>query len=190
MRKGAIVPPVLALVAALALGACGGSNHASAPGSTTVQQLSSSSWEKAGPLPSESAKMVCQKEAQTDIAGSLTVAATRVTTPTWVEAEHLYSCTYVYPQGKVTLSVKDMSSEQETTAYFDGIEQKYGVSDQLIGLGQGAEVLKNGDAVVRKDYKVLFVDVHAIPENFTSLMKRSDVSTGIAVAIMGCWSGS
>ena len=75
----------------------------------------------------------------------------------------MYSCTYVYPKGKITLSVKELSSEDETTAYFDSIKQKYGLTQQLNGLGQGAWILKNNDVVVRKDYKVLLVDVHAIP---------------------------
>ncbi|MGO9875298.1 MAG: hypothetical protein ACLPVY_16010 [Acidimicrobiia bacterium] len=194
MRRYTVV--ALALAGVLALGACssGGSGKAAtttapATSATGVDQLSSSSWEVAKPTPSTSAQMVCQKEAREEIASSLGVTETRVTTPTWDVAEHLYSCTYVYPTGTITLSVKELSNEAETTAYFDSIEHKYGTTQPLIGLGQGAEILQNSDVVVRKDYKVLLVDVQDLPANFIPLMGRSDVATNIAAVIMGCWSG-
>jgi hypothetical protein len=190
MRRHTIVP--FALAAVVALGACsggGGGNAATTTPTAPVQQLSSSTWEVAEPTPSTSAQMVCQKEAREEIASSLGVTETRVTTPRWDVADHLYSCTYVYPRGTITLSVKEMSNEAETTAYFDGIEQKYGTVQPLDGLGQGAEILQNNDVVVRKDYKVLLVDVQDVPANFIPLMGRSDIATNIASVIMGCWSG-
>jgi hypothetical protein len=193
MPKPRIV--AFALAACVALGACG--TNSAAPKAlttttpdTTVAQLSSSTWETAKPTPSRSAQMVCQAEAQNEIASSLGVTATRVTHPTWDKADHVYSCTYVYPKANITLSVKEMSSEQETTAYFDSIEHLYGKVQDLIGLGQGAAILKNNDVVVRKDYKVLLVDVHDVPAAFIALMSRSDIATNISAVIMGCWSGS
>ena len=86
--------------------------------------------------------MICQKEARADIATNLGIAATRVTKPTWDRAQHLYACTYVYPNGKIAVSVKEMSSATETTAYFNSIVKKYGTTQPLIGLGQGAWVLQ------------------------------------------------
>ena len=192
MRRAVIIS--LAVVAAVALAGCGSSgNHAGStttPSTTTVNQLSSPLWDKAKPTPSKSAKMVCQKEASAEIAASIGVKETRVTTPTWDKAQHLYSCTYVYPKGKITLVVKEMSTQAETTAYFDSVKQKYGITQELKGLGQGAWVLKNNDVVVRKDYKVLLVDVHAIPANFAPSMTRSDVAVNTGVAILGCWTGA
>jgi hypothetical protein len=41
-----------------------------------------------------------------------------------------------------------------------------------------------------KDYKVLLVDVHGIPQNFVPAMTRSDVATNVATAIMSCWAGA
>jgi hypothetical protein len=192
MRKYALV--ALALVAAVVLAGCGSSGSTAGsnttPPTTTVNQLSSPLWEKAKPMPSKSARMICQKEARAEIAASVGVKETSVTAGTWVKPQHLYSCTYVYSKGKITLSVKEMSSEAETTAYFDSVKNKYGLTQQLQGLGQGAWILKNNDVVVRKDYKVLLVDVHAIPANFAPSMTRSDVAVNIAVAIMGCWTGA
>jgi hypothetical protein len=192
MRKYVLV--ALALVAAMVLAGCGSSGSSAGsdttPPTTAVNQLSSPLWEKAKPTPSKSAKLVCSAEARQDIAASVGVKETSVTTPTWDKAQHLYSCTYVYPKGKISLSVKEMSSQAETTAYFDSVKQKYGLTQELNGLGQGAWILKNNDVVVRKDYKVLLVDVHAIPANFAPAMTRSDVAVNVAVAIMGCWTGA
>jgi len=190
MRRLPIV--LVFLVAVTALGACGGSSSStSSHGNTTAPELfSSKSYEKAKPNPSISAKMICQKEARADIASGVGIAATRVTQPTWNRAQHLYACNYVYPNGKIALSVKEMSSASETTAYFNGIIKKYGTIQPLIGLGQGAWVLKNSDVVVRKDYKVLLVDVTGIPKHFQPLITSSDAAINVAVAIMGCWSGA
>jgi hypothetical protein len=189
MRRSATAALALAL-ATVVLGACGSSAKTSAPSSTTPTELfSSPSYEKAKPTPSASARMVCEKEGQVEIAAALGVKG-RVATPTWNKQQHLYSCTYAYPNGKIVLSVKEMSSADETTAYFNSITKKFGTGNQLIGLGQGAWVLKNSDAVVRKDYKVLLVNVAGIPARFSPLLRRSDASTSIAAVIMGCWKGN
>jgi len=192
MRKSLVVS--LAFVAVASLAACGSSAgkavSTTTPPITSANQLSSPLWDKAGPTPSKSAKMVCQKEARDDIAANLGIKQTSVTNPTWVKAQHLYSCTYVYPKGKITLHVKELSSEKETTAYFESVKKKYGLTQQLNGLGQGAWILKNNDVVARKDYKVLLVDVTKIPANFAPAMTRSDVALNVGVAIMGCWTGA
>ena len=146
---------------------------------------------KAGPTPSVSAKMVCEAEARRDIAATLGVKATRVTKPTWVVKDHLYSCTYVYPRGQVVLFVKEFSDEQATTAYYDSVLKHFGTIQPLKGLGQGAWTLKNKDIVARKDYKVLLVDVRGIAPPFgPSRMTRTDVALNVAAAIMSCWSGA
>jgi hypothetical protein len=182
----------LTLAAVVALAGCGSSGARSGGGSTattTPQLFSSKTYEKAKPDPSISAKMICQKEARADIATNLGIAATRVTKPTWNRAQHLYACTYVYPNGKIAVSVKEMSSATETTAYFNSIVKRYGTTQPLIGLGQGAWVLRNNDVLVRKDYKVLLVNVQGLPKQFRPIMRSSDAAINVAVAIMGCWSG-
>ncbi len=183
---------LIVFAALLALGACGAGSTKTdtAPGVTDTQPFSSPAYETAKSTPSTSAKMICEQEAQREIAASLGISPTRVTTPTWTKDQHLYSCVYVYPKGKIVLSVKEMSSAAETTAYFDSTIKRYGKTQPLIGLGQGAWILKNNDVLARKDYKVLLVDVTGIPTSFIPLMNRSDVATNIAVTILGCWSGS
>jgi hypothetical protein len=178
------------LAALFALGACGSSSPPKAApktstGATTV------TYEPAGANPSKSAKMVCTQEAQNDMADALGMPATRVTAPTW--KDHIYSCTYVYPKGSFVLSVKELVSDKTTTDFFNAYKKKLGVQDNLFGLGQGAFVAKNDDVVVRKDYKVLLIDVKNVPKGtgtFVPAMVRPDVATNIASVIMSCWVGA
>src|ERR1700689_1160759 len=95
-----------------ALAGCGGGSSSSASSTADTQPLSAH-LERAGPNPSISAKMVCSKEVRDEIAASLGIREERVSTPTW--RGHLYSCTYVYPKGSITLSVKELVSAQTTT---------------------------------------------------------------------------
>jgi hypothetical protein len=183
MRLRVIVPTVLAI--GLALAGCGGS---SSPKANPATQPSSNSYKPAGANPSVSAKMICEKEAINDIASTLGVHTKKVTTPTWTD--HTYACTYVYPKGSFTMSVKELVDTKTTTDYFNSLKSSLGAKQKLIGLGQGAFIAKNDDVVVRKDYKVLHVDVQKVPANFVPAMKRADVAENIAVVIMGCWSGA
>jgi hypothetical protein len=188
MRLRVILPVALALL--FALGACGSSGPKAGPKTTTG--ATSVTYEPAGLNPSTSAKMVCTKEAQNDMADALGMPATRVTPPTW--KDHIYSCTYVYPKGSFVLSVKELVSEKTTTDFFNAYKQKLGVKENLFGFaGQGAFIAKNDDVVVRKDYKVLLVDVKNVPKGtgtFVPSMVRPDVATNIASVIMNCWPGA
>jgi hypothetical protein len=145
----------------------------------------------ATPNPSVSAKMVCEAEVQAEIASSLGEQPTQVTTPTWVQADHLYSCRYVYPEGSFALSVKEMSSTAETTAYYNGLGTQFGRRPDRIALGQGAFLTTNGSLVVRKNWKVMFVDVSQVPAQFGQPPQApSDVALSIAAVIMTCWKGA
>jgi hypothetical protein len=138
----------ITVLAALTVAACGSGSPKASPPTTNALKLSSPSYEKAKPSPSTSAKMVCEAEVRGDIAKSLGAPATKVTKSTW--KDHLYSCTYVYPNGSFVLSVKELSSEKQTTDFFNGQKQKLGFEDELHGLGQGGFAAKNDDVVVRK----------------------------------------
>jgi hypothetical protein len=131
--------------------------------------------------------MVCAAEAQRDIAAPLGVTAA-VTTPTW--ANHLYTCKYAYPGGSFTLSVKELSSKQETDAYYAALGQQLGDTGTVNGLGQGAFTTRNGSIVARKDWKVLLVDISGLPPQFgVPPTSAADVAATIADVIMACWRG-
>ena len=167
-------------VAALTLAAC--SSSSSTPSARTSATIS----KPAGKNPSISAKMVCAPEAQAEMAQSLGVQPVQVTAPTWVD--HLYSCRYVYPDGSFALSVKELSSTAETTAYYDGLGAQLGRRPDRIALGQGAFLTTNGSLVVRKNYKVMLVDASQLPAQFGQPPQApSDVALSVAAIIMTCW---
>jgi hypothetical protein len=141
----------------------------------------------AGRQPSTISKMVCAPEAQREIAGALGVKAT-VATPTWVA--HRYSCRYVYPDGALELSVQELSSWDQTYAYFHSLAAGLGDTAPLANLGQGAFTTRNGSVVVRKDWKVLLVDISALPSQFgVPPTSAADVAQTVADVILGCWAG-
>ena len=178
------------LAALFVLGACGSSSKP-AGGESTTTGASTVTYEPAGVNPSVSAKMVCEPEVSVDLSETLGVKATRITKPTW--NDHRYSCTYVYPKGSFVLTVKELVDEKSTTAFFNAQRKKLGIKDELYGLGQGAFVANNDDLVVRKDYKVLVVDVQKLPKGtgaFVPAMSRSDIATNISSVIMSCWVGA
>jgi hypothetical protein len=141
----------------------------------------------AGPHPSEIAKMVCKDEAHSEIAEALGETAT-VSEPTW--QDHLYSCRYGYPAGSFVLAVKELSSWAQTYAYFRMLGTELGTTRDLQGLGQAAFQTTDGSVVVRKDWKVLWVDSSGLPAQFgVPPTSSGDVAVTVADLILGCWAG-
>ncbi len=180
---------------ALLLGACGGSSKSSsgtgsdgtAAGTTgTTVHVA----KEASSQPSVSAQMICQDEAIKDIQQEIGIAA-KVSKPTWDVNTHTYSCDYVYPQGTMTLSVREFDNADETTAYYNQRANELGGKDQDVTIGQGAYTTKNGDTVVRKDFKVLTVDTTKLPANFGNPPDtRGNDAINVAATIMSCWTGA
>ena len=174
--------PLLLLACGLAIAGCASSKTISE--ATTVAPAG----HPPGAEPSASSKMICSDEAQKDIAASLGVKAT-VSTPTWVD--DVYACKYVYPTGTITLSVKELTNEAATTAAYKSSATQLGRRPEVVTFGQGAFITTNGSVIVRKDFKVLDVDVSKIPEKFGSPPQdRSNVALSIAATVMSCWTGA
>jgi len=141
----------------------------------------------AGRSPSRISKMVCSPEAQHEIAEAVGVTAV-VQAPTWVG--HRYSCRYTYPDGSFTLSVQELSSWSETYAYFRSLGATLGDAGAIPNLGQSAFATTAGSVAVRKDWKVLFVDIAGLPAQFGVPPSRSsDIAATVADVILGCWNG-
>ncbi len=172
---------ILIAVAVLALLGAGCSTAAAKKTASTTPPR------PAGRYPSAISKMVCADDAQKEIAEALGEKAT-VTTPTWVN--DTYTCRYVYPTGSMTLSVKELSSWSQTLAYFHHVGQTEGVRRNLANLGQGAFQVTNGSVAVRKDWKVLYVDITGLPPQFGKPpTSRGAVAVTVADVILGCWAG-
>jgi hypothetical protein len=180
-------------VLALLLGACGGGGSKSQPTATTKggQTPGTSHVARAAAAnPSVSAKMVCATEAVNEIAQVIGIKTTSISTPTWIG--QVYSCDFVYPgKARMTLKVKELSSVEETTAYYDGLATKLGKKQDLQGLGQGAFSTKSGSVVTRKDYKVLLVDTSKLPAQFgVPPDTRENDAINVSFTIMQCWVGA
>jgi hypothetical protein len=177
---------LLSLAALGALGACGASSSGTSQPATTEATVKA---RPAGVNPSKSARMVCASEANRDIADALEVKPATISPPTWVD--HVYTCRYDYPEGAVTLAVKELSTAAETRAYFRGLAAQLGKQPKQVLLGDDAFVTTDGSVVVRKDFKVLTVDVSRLPATFgTQDLTASQTGEAIAATVMGCWTGS
>ncbi len=131
--------------------------------------------------------MVCSPKAQSEIADALGVTAV-VETPAW--SVHLYSCRYTYPNGAFTLSVKELSSWAQTLRYFRALGSSLGDVNPLYNLGQGGYETRDGSVAVRKDWKVLLVDISGLPAQFGKPPTPSgNIAVTVADVILGCWSG-
>ncbi len=181
-----------ALAAALLLAACGSkstpgastaTNPPSEPGSTVhVAQAATAD-------PSISAKMICENEVKNELTSLLGVKPIAPLAPTW--KDHVYACTYKYKGGDLTLAVKELADKAATDEYFASLATKLGKTQNINGLGQGAFTTKNKSAVVRKDYKVLLVDISGLPQQFGSPPdSRANIALNVAATIMGCWTGA
>jgi hypothetical protein len=131
--------------------------------------------------------MVCAGEAAGEIA-EVVGAKASVTAPTW--SDHVYSCGYRYREGTMVLSVKELSSWPQMYAYFDQLAQTLHKTAPVKGLGQGAFVVSDGSVVVRKDWKILLVDISGLHGTVGSPpASRDTVALDAASVILDCWSG-
>jgi hypothetical protein len=141
----------------------------------------------AGVTPSSISRQVCSKEASGDLARVLHTRAS-VSTPTW--AGHLYSCGYRYRVGTVVLSVKELSSWPQTYAYVGKLATTLHKTRNIPGLGQGAFEVRDGSVVVRKDWKVLLVNVATLHDDIGSPPgSPGQTALVFAAVILGCWAG-
>jgi hypothetical protein len=173
--------PLVVVGVALSAASCG-----SAP-PTTHAETKTTVPLPAGHYPSSISKQVCSTEAQNEIAQVLGIKAV-VQTPTWVG--HLYACRYQYPSGAMVLSVKELSSWPQTLGYFASLGSDMGDVGKLGNLGQGAFTTSDGSVVVRKDWKVLLVDISGLPAQFgVPPTSKADIADTVSDVILGCWAG-
>jgi hypothetical protein len=172
----------------LSMTSCGGPKPATPPGKP--QNATVHTAQPARATPSASAKMICAHRTQTELASILGVRTTQPVVPTWTN--HLYSCRYTYHNGFMVLSVKELSGKTQTDAYFTSIAHRLGQSQRPSAIARGAFfTTKNRSAVVRKDYKVLLVDITGLPAQFGAPPQtRADIAIKVAATIMDCWTGN
>ena len=86
--------------------------------------------------------------------------------------------------------MKELSSWPQTFTYFATLARRQGRSETVRNLGQGAFQTDNGSTVVRKDWKILTVDISGLPPQFGKPpTSRGDVAVTVADLILACWAG-
>ena len=141
----------------------------------------------AGANPSRISQMVCSADA---VKAIRTVVGEKAAVGAAAWVNHRYSCRYGYPTGSMVVSVKELSSWPETIAYFDSLATSMGTSQKIYGLGQGAFQTTDGSVVVRKDWKVLVVDISGLPGQFgVPPTSSGNVALRVSYQILGCWAG-
>ncbi|SEK45247.1 hypothetical protein [Streptacidiphilus jiangxiensis] len=184
-----------AAVGALAAG-CAGTGHLSAGPARAPASLSASaapgmrmpaSEQTAGP--SASALMVCSPEIRKDVTSILAPLKVPTTTTSWTD--HLYTCTYQLPTGRLVLSVKESPDPASATAYFDTLRTHLGRTTALTAaqaLGNPGYESADGTVVVLKDGKTLRVDATGMPTaSGPHQLSRGDLAYEIASDVLGCW---
>jgi hypothetical protein len=187
MRQPKIFLVVAGFACMLGMTSCGGSKPATPTGNS--QNATVHTAQPARATPSASAKMICAPKTQTELAAVLGVHTTQPVVPTWTD--HLYSCRYTYHNSFMVLSVKELSNKTQTDAYFTSLARRLGQSQRPSLLDRGAFfTTKDRSAVVRKDYKVLLVNISGLPAQFGAPpYTRADIAVKVAATIMGCWTG-
>jgi hypothetical protein len=186
MRQHRTFLVLAVFVSVLGMTSCGGSKPAASPGNSPNATVHTAQPVRA--TPSASAKMICAPETQAELAVVLGVHTTQPVVPAWTD--HTYSCKYTYHNAVIAVSVKEFSNQAETDGYFTSLAHRLGQTQQLHTLGQGAFTTNNRSVVVRKDYKVLLVDISGMPARFgTPPFSRGDIALSVAGTIMNCWTG-
>ncbi len=172
---------LLAAACAVGLASCGTAS-AGPPTTTTVAKFTY------GMDPSVSAKMICRHETIADIARVLGVPTTKKPEATWVR--HRYTCPYLYTDGSMTVSVKELPTLAATLAYVQGLRVALGDVGSIVNVGQQGFSTTDGSAVTRKDNKVLLVDVKRLPASFgVPATTRDEVALTVTDIILQCWRG-
>ena len=132
--------------------------------------------------------MVCEPEAQEDIEELVGVEATQVGPLGY--ANHTSTCRYVYPNGSFMLIVQDLSNDITTTRAYDALAAQRGKVDTIDLPDAQAFSTTDGSVVMRKDFKVLLVDIKQLPATFGNPpVPRADSARLIMKAVLGCWTG-
>jgi hypothetical protein len=188
MRQHKTFFVLVGFVCMLSMTSCGGPKPATPPGDSQNATVHVAQPVRAAP--SATAKMICARETQTELAAVLGVHTTQPVVPTWTD--HLYSCRYSYNHAFMVLSVKELSNQAQTDGYFTSLAHRLGQTQRPQAIDRGAFfTTKNRSVVVRKDYKVLLVNISGLPARFGAPpYTRADVAIKVAATIMDCWTGA
>jgi hypothetical protein len=139
-------------------------------------------------VPSPQAEMVCLPEAQQDIQDLIGVVPTAVGPIQY--ANHTSTCRYAYANGAFTLVVQDLPNDITTARTYETLAAKLGRVEKIDLPDAEAFTTNDGSIVLRRDTKVMLVDVAQLPGTFGNPPSpRADAARLIMKAVLNCWVG-
>jgi hypothetical protein len=186
----------LALVAvpAVMAGCSSAPGATAAAGRTTAPAVSSAvaaaeAAQYAGNTPPDAAQMVCSDEIRGEVADALGLTSNPASTSAW--AEHVYTCDYALPMGRLVLAVSVSPSTGAARGRLATLRRQARADTQEAGLGQQAYSAPAGTVLAVKDNMVLRVDATGLPDDLGATHERRlDLARVIAAGVFNCWTGN
>ena len=139
--------------------------------------------------PPAAAQMVCSDEIRGEVADALDLTSVPAPTATW--ADHVYTCTYALPMGRLVLAVMVSPSTTAASGQLDTMRGQLGASTPEPGLGQQAYSAPAGTVLAVKDNMVLRADATGLPDDLGATHQgRLQVARLIAAGVFNCWTGN
>lgn len=173
------------IVAVLASAGC--ASGAAAPTGKQAE-ATAAAVEYASKTPPAAAQMICDTEIQGEIADALALAAVPVPQPHW--ADHVFTCDYALPMGRLVMSVTVTPSDAAARTALAAMRTGLPNAAEEPGLGQQAYSNDSGTVVAVKDNMVLRVDPTGLPDDLGTVHEhRIDFARVIAAGVFNCWQG-
>jgi hypothetical protein len=185
------------VLAGCASGGSGGSAATGTSGSaatgtsgTTTHAAAVEAAQYASNTPPPAATMVCDEdELRSAIAAGLGVDSVPAGTSTW--ADHVYTCTFTTPLGRLVMSVTVTPGNADARGRLAALRTSLAATTQEPGLGQEAYSAASGTVVAVKDNMVLTVDPGGLPDDIGATHEhRLDFARVLAAAVFSCWTGN
>jgi hypothetical protein len=138
--------------------------------------------------PSAAAAMICTAKTRQGIGTALGLAGPATATATW--HDHVYTCDYRLPYGRLVLSVTEAADANAAGRQLATLRRLLGSPELLPGLTTGAFGTAGGIVALSKDNDVLEVDASRLPAVFGSQQEqRAAFAYEVASDVLGCWTG-
>jgi len=143
----------------------------------------------AGNTAPDAAQMVCSDEIRGEVADALGLTSNPSPTSAW--ADHVYTCDYALPMGRLVLAVSVSPSTAAARGQLATLRRQAGADTQEAGLGQQAYSASAGTVLAVKDNMVLRVDATGMPDDLGATHEhRLDLARVIAAGVFNCWTGN
>ena len=188
-----LVPALVGLVALMAgcaatPGAPGATDGTTAPAVRSAAAAAEAAQYDAN-TPPEAAQMICSDEIRGEVADALGLTSNPSPTSAW--ADHVYTCDYALPMGRLMLAVSVSPSTAAARGQLATLRRQAGADTQEAGLGQQAYSASAGTVLAVKDNMVLRVDATGMPDDLGATHEhRLDLARVIAAGVFNCWTGN